>query len=117
MRSTSGPSLVPLHFDVTVYLVLDDFGELGRAYLETDEEKADQETVVRNLLVGEYRRPVRVVAFNTAEYWSRDVSEDIAWEVVHRAAASGSRLPDSTHNFIARHLGEHVALRAENALL
>jgi hypothetical protein len=117
MRSTSGPTLVPSSFDVTVHLVLDDFGKLGCAYLETDEEKADRETVVRNLLVGEYRKPVRVIAFNTAEFWSRDVSEDIAWEVVHRAAASGSRLPDATHYFIASHLGEQVALRAENALL
>lgn len=117
MRSTSGPSLVPLSFDVTVHLVLDDFGNLGRAYLEADEEKADRETVIQNLLIGEYRRPVRVIAFNTAEFWSRDVSEDIAWEVVQRAVASGSRLPDSTYNFVARHLGEQVALRAENALL
>ena len=117
MRSTSGPSLVPSSFDVSVHLILDDFGELGRAYLETDEEEADRETVVRNLLAGKYRKPVRIIAFNTAEFWSRDVSEDIAWEVVHRAAASGSRLPDSTHSFVVRYLGEQVALQAENALL
>ena len=35
--SDASPSLVP-SFDVTVYLVLDDFGKLGRSYLETDEE-------------------------------------------------------------------------------
>ena len=40
MRSTSGPGLVPSSFDVTVHLVLDDFGKFGRAYLETDEGKA-----------------------------------------------------------------------------
>lgn len=97
-------------------MVLDDFGKLGRAYLETDEERADRETVVHNLLVGEYKKPVRVIAFNTAEFWSRDVSEDIAWEVVKRTVNSGSRLPDSTHYFVARHLGEEVALRAENVL-
>ena len=113
---SSGPSIVP-SFDVTVYLVLDDFGKLGRAYVETDEEKADRETVVHNLLVGEYRKPVRIVAFNTAEFWSRDVSEDVAWEVVNGAVTSGSRLPDPTHDFVAAHLGEQVALRAENALL
>jgi hypothetical protein len=113
--STDAPSLVPSF--VTVHLVLDDFGKLGRAYRETDEEKADRETVVQSLLAGEYNRPIRVVAFNTAELWSRDVSEDVAWEVVKRAVASGSRLPYETHNFVARHLGEQVALRAENALL
>jgi len=114
--SDASPSLVP-SFDVTVHIVLDDFGKLGRAYLETDEEKADLETVVRGMLVGEYKNPVRVIAFNTSEFWSRDVSENVAWEVVHRAVASSTRLPDATHNFVARHLGEQIALRAENALL
>ena len=35
-------------FDVTVYLVLDDLGKLGRSYIETDEEKSDLETVITN---------------------------------------------------------------------
>ena len=114
--SEQAPSLVP-SFDVTVHLVLDDFGKLGRAYLETDEEKADRDTIVRNFLLGEYKRPMRVVAFNTAEFWARDVSEDIAWEVIKRAVDNGSRLPDATHNFVARYLGNQVALQAENALI
>ena len=114
--SDASPSLVP-SFDVTVYLVLDDFGKLGRSYLESDEAKADLETVIRNLLAGEYRRPVRVVAFNTSEFWSRDASEDVAWEVINRAVATGTRLPEATHNFVARYIGEEVALRAEIALI
>jgi hypothetical protein len=61
VMSTVSSSLVP-SFDVTVYLVLDDFGKLGRSYVETDEEKSDLETVVRNMLLGAYRHPVRVVA-------------------------------------------------------
>jgi hypothetical protein len=69
------------------------------------------------MLTGEYRKPVRVVAFNTSEGWSRDVSEDVAWEVLDRANASGGSLPYSTHNFVAFHAGEQAALRAENALL
>src|SRR2546423_12533816 len=56
------PSLVP-KFDVTVYLVLDHFGRLGSAYRETDEEQADLENVVTNLLYGEYNNPKRVIAF------------------------------------------------------
>ena len=48
--SNASPSLVPSSaFDVTVYLVLEDFGKLGRSYLETDEDKADLETVMRNI--------------------------------------------------------------------
>ena len=116
VMSDASPSLVP-SFDMTVYLVLDDFGKLGRSYLETDEDKADLETVIRNMLAGEYRKPVRVVAFNTGEFWSRDVSEDVSWEVIKRAVDTGTRLPDATHNFVASYLGEQVALQAESALI
>jgi hypothetical protein len=66
-------------FDVTVHIVLNDFGDrLGRAYCETDEAAADEASVIENIIDGEYSRPMRVVAFNTAEGWSRDVTEEIA---------------------------------------
>jgi hypothetical protein len=71
--------------DVTVYLVVNDFGSLGRAFVETDIAEADRETVIRNFLSGQYSNALRVIAFNTAEAWSRDVSEDIAGEVLERA--------------------------------
>jgi hypothetical protein len=41
--------------DVTVYLVEEDFGHLGRAYLETDAAEADRETIVRNFISGQYK--------------------------------------------------------------
>ena len=41
-------------------------------------------TLVRNLLEGQYENPFRIVAFNTAEGWSRDVTVDIADELRHR---------------------------------
>ncbi|HJY90723.1 MAG TPA: hypothetical protein VJ255_10605, partial [Candidatus Acidoferrum sp.] len=40
--------------------------------------------LVRNLLEGQYENPVRIVAFNTAEGWSRDVTVDIADELRRR---------------------------------
>ena len=55
-----------------------DFGTLGRAYVETDEARADEPTIIENILNGEYSQPLRVAAFNTAEGWARDVTEDIA---------------------------------------
>jgi hypothetical protein len=76
------PSIVPDHADRDVYLVLDDFGHRGRAWRETDEAQAVRETLVRDLL--EYEDPVRIVAFNTAKGWSRDVTVDIADEVRRR---------------------------------
>jgi hypothetical protein len=74
--------------DVTIYIVLDDFDQLGRAYVETDEATADEQTVVNNISDGEYSNPVRVVAFNTVEGWSRDVTEDIARALLDREARS-----------------------------
>ena len=77
-------SLVPNDTNHDVYLVLDDFGRLGRAWRETDEAGADRATLVRNLLDGQYEEPVRIVAFNTAQGWSRDVTVDIADELRRR---------------------------------
>jgi hypothetical protein len=39
--------------DITVYLVLEDFGHLGRAFLETDIAEADRETVIRSFISGQ----------------------------------------------------------------
>ena len=52
-------------FDVTVHLVLNDFGPLGRAYIETDEAETDEAAIVENTLSGAYSHPVRVVAFHS----------------------------------------------------
>ena len=81
----TSPSIVP---DPDVYLVLDDFGALGRSWREIDEEHANRQTLIRDMFAGEYNNPVRIVAFNTAEGWSRDVSEEIAAE---RASANAAR--------------------------
>src|SRR5262249_10242192 len=94
------PSLAPdEQNDVTVYIVLNDCGELGRAYVETDEAKADKETVLNNIDSGEYSNPIQVVAFNTAEEWSRDVTEDIERELLDREAKKGD-LGESARKFV-----------------
>jgi hypothetical protein len=81
------PSIVPPGGDQDVYLVLDDFGSgLGRAWRETDVEHTDLETVITDLLDGQYNNPVRIISFNTAEGWSRDVSEDVAHKLRQNAA-------------------------------
>jgi len=70
--------------DATIYLVLEDFGKFGQAYRETDPGQADRQMVLSNLLSGEYKRPLRIVAFNTTEGWARDVTAEIASEVLAR---------------------------------
>jgi hypothetical protein len=86
-----------------VYLVEDDFGRHGVAYVETDKAEADRESVVGNFLSGQYNRPLRVIAFNVDELWCREVSEDIAVEVLQRATATDQDLPEATMVFIERH--------------
>jgi hypothetical protein len=99
------PSIVPDGQEPTVYLVLNDFGQHGRAYSETSEERADLEMVITDLITGQNDRPVRVVAFNTAEGWSADVSEDIAREIARRLDLAGDELPAAVEAFIDQHLG------------
>ena len=71
--------------DNDVYLVLEDFGgRLGCAWCETAEEDTDRATLMRHLLEGQYEHPARIIAFNTAEGWSRDVTADIADELRRR---------------------------------
>jgi hypothetical protein len=77
-------SLVPDDTNHDVYLVLDDFGSLGRVWRETDEAGTNRAWMVRNILEGLYENPVRIVAFNTAEGWSRDVTVDVADELRRR---------------------------------
>ena len=87
MRTT--PSIVPHGADQDTYLVLDDLGRIGCAWRETDVESADRETLIRDLVEGQYSKPVRIVAFNTAEGWSRDVTVEIADELHRRYVEFG----------------------------
>jgi hypothetical protein len=105
MRRNWTPSIVPNGDDQTVYLVVDDFGRNGRAYRETDVEAADLETVIVDLLDGQYTNPIRVVAFNTAEGWSQDASEDIAQELRRRCDLQLRDAPSSIQDFVERHEG------------
>ena len=100
----NSPSIVPDQDDRDVYLVLDDFDDrLGRVWPETDEERADREIVITDLMTGQYSNPVRVVAFNTAEGWSRDMSEEIADELMRWYAEQDREVPPSLEDFIDRY--------------
>jgi hypothetical protein len=98
------PSIVPYGADQTVYLVIDRFGQLGGGvYRETEVERTDLETVITDLTSGQFNDPIRVVAFNTLEHWSEDVSEDIAREIQTRCDIEGERVPEHIQDFVERH--------------
>jgi hypothetical protein len=102
MRRNGTPSIVPNGHDQTVYIVLNDFGQLGRAYCEASEDRSDLETTISDLIAGQYDNPVRVIAFNAAERWSEDVSEDIARKIMRRLGLAGDALPSSLESFVER---------------
>jgi hypothetical protein len=100
----SSPSIVPDPDDRDVYLVLDEFeGRIGRAWRETDEDRTDREIVITDLMTGQYSDPVRVVAFNTAQGWSRDVTNDIADELAKWFSERDREIPQGLEDFIQRH--------------
>ena len=85
----TSPSIVPHAADQDTYLVLDQFGRVGCCWRETDAEEADRETLIRDLVEGQYSHPLRIVAFNTAEGWCRDVTKDVADELRRRYVEFG----------------------------
>jgi hypothetical protein len=95
----TSPSPAPHGPEQDIYIVLDDFGRIGRAWRGTDEDAADREALIRDLLTGEYYKPVRIVAFNSAEGWCRDVSADIADEL-RRRVIEYDKIPESVLQFL-----------------
>ena len=103
LRMRPSPSIVPPGDERDVYLVLDDFGRLGHSWVEADENDTSRESVIRDLLTYRYNNPVRVIVFNTDEGTSRDVSAEIAHELIERTADLTDGLPECLSNFVDRH--------------
>jgi hypothetical protein len=102
----SSPSIAPSSppDDIDIYIVLDNFGSrLGRAWRETGEESTDRRSLVIDLIDGQYSDPARIVVFNTAEGWSRDVSAELADEIAQRSGVDGFDVPPSLQNFVAQY--------------
>ena len=105
MRKAWTPSIVPGGTDQNIYLVMDDFGRLGRVWREADVEHTDLETVIEDMLSGQYSSPVGVFDFNPFEGWSRDVSWDVAQEIRRRCDLQDRDLPEPLQDFVERHEG------------
>jgi hypothetical protein len=104
-RTGRPPLLVPYGADQTVYLVIDRFSGLGTVYRETEVERTDLETIIADLMSGQFNEPIRVVAFNTLEHWSEDVSEYIAFEIQTRCDIEGVVVPEHIQDFVASYIG------------
>ena len=80
---------------------------LPAAWREADYDTTDIETVIQDLLTGQYGNPIRVVAFNTAERWSEDVFEDVAGELRHRCDLQARDIPFYLQDFTDRYEGRY----------
>jgi len=94
------PGVVPYGADETAYLVVDSFSVRGSVYRETETERADVESIVVDLMTGRFNNPVRVIAFNTLEHWSKDVSREIAVEIQTRCDMESVAVPEHIKDFI-----------------
>ena len=92
------PPAVPYGADETVFVVVENCGAPGSVYREV--ECTDVETIVTDLLAGQFVDPVRVVAFNTLEHWSKDLSADVAREIQTRCDMDGVPVPDHLKDFV-----------------
>jgi hypothetical protein len=104
-RTAWTPRIVPYGADQTVYLVIDCFPGLGTVYRETEIERTDLETIIADLISGQ---------FNTLEHWSEDVTEYIAFEIETRCDIEGVAVPEHIRDFVAsytRDADRQLALR------
>ena len=111
-RSRRAPSIVPNDAD-NIYLVEDNLGPNGCVWREADSAHTDIETVIADLMSGQYSDPLRVIAFNPAEYWCEDVSEDVAREIQRRCDLACEDVSSTLENFVNHYAGfeRQLALR------
>lgn len=112
--------MVPYGADQTAYIVIDRLDRQGRVYRETEIERTDLETVIADLLVGRLNDPVRVIAFNTLEHWSQDISRDIAAEIQTRCDIEGVAVPHHIEDFVHRYTDsgpQHAWVRHSGAVM
>jgi hypothetical protein len=98
----AAPRTVPYGADQTIYLVVDNICAPGTCH-ETEVERPDFDAVIADLLAGQFSSPVRVVAFNTLEHWSRDISRDVAEEIRMRCDIEGVAVPEHIGDFVERY--------------
>jgi hypothetical protein len=99
------PSIVP-GTPEDFYLVVNDFGRLGTAFVETDLDRASYEATIADLMTGQHNDPLRVIMFNPETNRSEDVSHIIAQEILRRLGLEGRSVPAALEDLIDRHVGK-----------
>lgn len=97
-------SLVPNKEHVT-YLLLDEIGSYGPIWREMSDGEANKATILDWIAQGQFDNPIRVVAFNTEEGWSRDVTQEIATKPLD-LNQNGVALGAAARDFVTRVTGK-----------
>jgi hypothetical protein len=107
-RTAWTPRIVPYGADQTVNLVIDSFPGLGEI------QRTDVETIIADLISGQFNDPIRVVVFNTLEHWPEDVTQYITFEIQTRYDVEGVAVPEHIQDFVSsftRGADRQLALR------
>jgi hypothetical protein len=87
-----------------VYLVVDNVdGRPGSGRRKLEVERNDFETVISNLIAGQFNDPVRIVAFDPLGHWSKDVSSELAEEIQTRCDIDVTPVPEHIRDFVRSH--------------
>ena len=97
-------SIVPNTEHVT-YLLLDEIGSYGPIWREMSDGEANVATILDWIVQGQFDNPLRVVAFNTEEGWSRDVTQEIATKLLD-LNQNGVALGAAARDFVNRVTGK-----------
>jgi len=97
-------SIVPEAGHVT-YLLLDEVGSYGQIWREMSDGEANEATIVDWIAQGQFDCPLRVVAFNSEEGWSRDVTKEIATKLLD-LNRGGVTLGAAARDFVERVTGQ-----------
>ena len=100
---TGMPSTVPYGADQTLYLVMESVGPEGLGF-QTSVERSDLDSVIADLLSARFSNPVEIIAFNTLEHWTADVSKNVAEEILCRCDMDGTPVPEYLEDFVANSL-------------
>ena len=104
-RTDLMPNGVSSRADKVVYLVVDRVGSPRDERRKTKVEKTDIETIISNLIAGQFNDPLRVVAFNTLGHWSKDVSKEVAKEIQARCDIEAMAVPEHIRDFVLSYTG------------
>lgn len=90
----------------TLYFIEADFGRtIGISFVERPVSDMDRKSTLRDLVGGQFDKPVRVLEVIPDEGSCRDVSEDFARDI----AALREPLTEGVRDFIANHAGIQLA--------